>query len=174
MTTKKAASIVIADRADFDAKVDALSKLQLDFEATKIANEQARQDLKKTHGDEEKKKSDEIKRLLKALEAYASAHREAMLPKDAKSVRTHLSRWGFRLGNPTLKTLAGWTWDRVTEALRKGKKMAMLRVKYEPMKDALLEKMNAESLEKFGMSVEQSETFFVERLTKGKETEDEV
>ena len=69
---------------------------------------------------------------------------------------------GWRIGNPTLKTLRGWTWDRVLESLRAGHWTKYLRVKSEVNKELLLADRATVNLADVGCRVVQDETFFIE------------
>lgn len=69
---------------------------------------------------------------------------------------------GFRTGTPTLKTLRGWTWDRVLEKLNSLKLTHYIRTKEEPNKQTLLLDRDSLDLKNFGLQVEQKESFFIE------------
>lgn len=72
---------------------------------------------------------------------------------------------GFRTGTPTLKTLRGWTWDRVLEKLRGIGLLAYIRTKEEVNKQALLidrESLGEDRLKEIGLHVKQEESFFIE------------
>jgi phage host-nuclease inhibitor protein Gam len=72
---------------------------------------------------------------------------------------------GWRIGNPSLKTLTGWTWDRVLEKLREGGWFSKyLRVKQEVNKEQIIaDRVElGESLKSIGVRVVQAETFFIE------------
>jgi phage host-nuclease inhibitor protein Gam len=80
---------------------------------------------------------------------------------------------GWRIGNPTLKPLSGWTWDRVLEKLRAGGfMMKYLRVKQEVNKELILSDRNelGESMKSIGVRVVQAETFFIEPRIESTET----
>lgn len=68
---------------------------------------------------------------------------------------------GWRIGQPTLKTLSGWTWDRVLETLRT-LAPEYLRTKTEVNKQALLGDREKLTLSNMGCKVVQDEPFFVE------------
>ncbi|MCX7009660.1 MAG: host-nuclease inhibitor Gam family protein [Kiritimatiellaeota bacterium] len=70
---------------------------------------------------------------------------------------------GFRTGQPKLKTLAGWTWERVKDTL--GLILPdYIRTKAEVDKERLLADREAlaDVLRKVGVRVEQDESFFVD------------
>jgi len=73
---------------------------------------------------------------------------------------------GWRTGQPQLKTVTGWTWDRVLERLKTVPAwLRYVRVKEEVNKQALLgdrEVLGSEALRRPGVRVTQEETFFIE------------
>ena len=73
---------------------------------------------------------------------------------------------GWRIGNPTIKTLSGWTWDRVLEKLKSATAYAgFVRTKDEVDKASILAQRDAllpEDLRHMGVRVVQEEPFFVE------------
>ena len=83
-----------------------------------------------------------------------------------KSMQTPQGALGWRIGNPTLKTLAGFTWDRVLEKLQSLPKFAgYIAEKFTVNKQALLvdrEQIPADELRAVGVRVVQDELFFVE------------
>lgn len=71
---------------------------------------------------------------------------------------------GWRIGNPTLKTIAGWTWDRVLESIRDGLDR-FIRIKEEVNKAQILaerEQLGPDTLRLYGMRVVQDESFYVD------------
>jgi phage host-nuclease inhibitor protein Gam len=87
----------------------------------------------------------------------------------ARSIETVHGAIGWRTGQPALKTLPGWTFDRVLQTLKITGAAGYIRVKEEVHKQNLLsdrEALGAEKLRELGLRVVQEETFFVEpRLT---------
>lgn len=72
---------------------------------------------------------------------------------------------GYRTGTPKLKTLAGWTWDRVLESLRGSNFKEAIRSKEEVDKEFILanrDRISAERMKSIGVKVVQDETFFVD------------
>ncbi len=83
----------------------------------------------------------------------------------ARSIETLHGAVGWRTGQPALKTLAGWTFDRVLQTLKCAGALAYIRVKEEVHKQNLLsdrDALGSEKLRQFGLRVVQEETFFVE------------
>lgn len=82
---------------------------------------------------------------------------------SGKSIAMTHGAVGWRIGNPALKTLSGWTWDRVLEKLRGGGIwIKYLRVKQEVNKEALLADRHELVLSEAGVRVVQEEAFFVD------------
>jgi phage host-nuclease inhibitor protein Gam len=97
------------------------------------------------------------------LQAWADAN-----PADFHNAQTldltH-GRIGYRTGMPALKTLAGWTFDRVLERLKNLSWTHFIRVKQEVDKQAIIaqrEQLTEDDLRGLGVRVVQEETFFVE------------
>lgn len=85
---------------------------------------------------------------------------------NAKSIDMVEGRVGWRTGNPALKPLSGWTWDRVLEKLKAlgGLYLTYVRTKEEVNKQAILSDRETmpEMPRLIGCRVVQEEEFFVE------------
>jgi phage host-nuclease inhibitor protein Gam len=95
------------------------------------------------------------------IRAWAEANPSEFKGKSADFVHAQI---GWRTGQPTLKTLAGWTWDRVLEKL-KGFLPQYIRVKEEVNRQAIIadrEGLTAEHLKSIGVRVVQEESFFID------------
>lgn len=94
---------------------------------------------------------------------WAEANRAAF--GDRKSIEMVHGTVGFRTGNPTLKTLTGWTWNLVLERLAQLPSLiAYIRQKTEVDKEKLLADRETlgERLREIGCRVVQNESFFCE------------
>jgi phage host-nuclease inhibitor protein Gam len=83
----------------------------------------------------------------------------------ARSIETVHGTVGWRTGQPALKTVPGWTFDRVLQTLKAAGAAGYIRVKEEVHKQNLLsdrEVIGPEKLREIGLRVVQEETFFVE------------
>jgi phage host-nuclease inhibitor protein Gam len=83
-----------------------------------------------------------------------------------KSIEFVHGQVGFRTGKPTVKTLSGWTWDRVLEALR-GLAWAksLIRTEETVNKQGILdqrESLTSEELRQIGVRIVQDESFYIE------------
>ncbi len=106
--------------------------------------------------------------------AWAEAHPAEF--KGAKSLEMLHGTVGWRLDNPSLKTISGWTWDRVLEKIKgMANLLQYVRTKEEVNKQALIadrEGMGPDMLRLIGVKVVQEETFFVEpKLTRSEARE---
>ena len=96
---------------------------------------------------------------------WAEAHPDVF--GKGKSVEMVHGIVGWRTGQPKLKALSGWTWDRVLEALKTFAKWEsrFIRHKEEVNKEAILgdrEVLSPEDLRAIGVRVVQDEAFFVQ------------
>lgn len=106
-----------------------------------------------------------------ALEAKTAQAREwaEANPEEFKGMRSvELAHGivGWRTGQPALKPLGGWTWDRVLAKLKDFPHLlGYVRAKEEVNKQALLgnrEALGRETLRAIGVRVVQEESFYVE------------
>lgn len=84
---------------------------------------------------------------------------------QAKSIDMVHAVIGFRTGTPKLKTLAGWTFDRVLQYLRDAGLMKFIRVKEEVDKERLIasrEQLLDGDYRAMGVRIVQEESFYVE------------
>lgn len=107
--------------------------------------------------------------MLKA-ESYAIDHKDDLITKG-KSASTKLAEYGFRTGQPTLKSLPKWTWSKVIAELKRRKKKRFVTTKESVNKDALKRELGSDSekLALVGCYIDQTEIFWVE----AKDQEDE-
>lgn len=94
---------------------------------------------------------------------YADAHPEAFEGK--KSIDFPRGTIGFRTGNPAVKTLRGFTWERVLGALRTLTGSKFIRTVEEIDKEKLIaarDSFKGEELKNLGIKFEQKETFYVD------------
>lgn len=72
---------------------------------------------------------------------------------------------GFRTGQPRLKLLSGWTWNRVLELMVVNRLTDYIRQKQEPDKERILaerDQLTSELMKRIGVKVVQDETFYIE------------
>ena len=105
----------------------------------------------------------ELDKLMAMAQDWAEEHPEEFGKR--RSIEMVHGTLGFRTGTPKLKTLKGWTWDRVLEMLKSANLSYLIRRKEEVNKEAILAeaaKQNLQSWCEIGCQVVQDESFFVE------------
>lgn len=85
----------------------------------------------------------------------------------AKSIAMLHGTIGWRLNTPSLKTAAGWTWDRVLEKIQAmGAAMSgFVRTKEEVNKQLIIDRrddIGADALKSIGLRIVQEDEFYVE------------
>lgn len=167
MATKRIKSTqTVANKGEFDRMVDEIARLEVERRAKAAARDARIQAIQDELNPEIDAIADRVDALLALCDGYARDHREEVLDKTSKGGETPLALYGYRFGQPTLKTYsAKWTWGAVIEALKKSREMEkFVRTKEEPDKDAL-KKLDPLRLAEFGMRITQSESFWVEPKT---------
>ena len=107
--------------------------------------------------------SETLERKMEDLRVWAEANPSAF--GAARSLETMHGTLGWRIGQPALKTLAGWTFDRVLQVLKDTGATGYIRVKEEVNKQQLLghrDNLGTEKLRELGLRVVQEDSFFVE------------
>lgn len=101
------------------------------------------------------------------MQSFATEHKSQLFTHK-RSLDTPYGTFGFRTTTPALKTRKGFTWPVVTQLLKQFLP-DYVRVKEEPAKDLLLAAVRRSTdesarsqLEKCGLYIDQSETFFVD------------
>jgi phage host-nuclease inhibitor protein Gam len=108
--------------------------------------------------------ADEINLRMASAEEWSLAHPDEF--GKAKSVDMTHAVVGWRTGQPQLKTLAGFTWDRVLERLRSLAQYAgFIRTKQEVDKQGIIaarENLLDADFRQMGVRVVQDESFYVD------------
>lgn len=150
-------------RSEFDAAVDQIATLQVKLRILEAKRDKDIQRARDAHGAAIDEVATQLKATLSLAERYAVDHRDEIVPPGRKSSESALAVFGFRLGNPTLKTLnKRWTWDGVLEAVRSRFNGRFIRTSEAVDKDALKAQLSDEQLAGVGCRIEQREDFFVE------------
>lgn len=161
MPSRIKATPSVSTRAEFEALVDEICKLQLDKEQRVTLRDRLLLEIQEEHNPEIESVSQDISAKLVLCEKFASTHRETLFGK-LKSAAANLGTYGFRTGNPTLKLLnRKWKWDDVLKVLKAGGQFHLIRTKEDPDKDALKKLTDAE-LGGIGLRIDQSEAFYIE------------
>lgn len=165
-TTKATDQQVIKDRSEFCQTLDDIARKGVELDTLQAAKEAALQQVLTEHDPRISELTKEIDRLTKMAEQWAAPRREELFPRGRKSAATALTTYGYRLGQPTLKPVKGWTWDKVVALLKSTRRKAYLTTKVTPDKDAIRLHVKPNKLAKLGLEIKQAETFYVERSTK--------
>lgn len=164
MTKKTAAPAPGAPetREQMEALVADICRDEIRHEEIRLTMERELHAVRDRHEGELTTLGERIKSNLSLAEDWALAHHEEFATR--KSIVMVHGTVGYRTGMPRLKTLRGWTWDRVLNVL----KVAFpefVRKREEPAKDLILERrddLGADKLRRIGLEVVQVESFYVE------------
>lgn len=161
----KVTAPVIQSRTQAETALGEIRALTIQRNAANAAREQELQKIDELFRVQIDAATEEIEAHAEQLRVWAEANPGEF--GNRKSVEWTHGTLGWRVGNPTLKTRPGFTWDRVLEKLRDGGKALarFVRVKEEVDKASLLaerESLGEEALRSVGVRVVQKEPFFVE------------
>lgn len=161
MSARIKSTATIATRAEFDATVDTICKLQLDKEQRITLRDRLLLEIQEEHNPEIEAICQDIAAKLVLCEKFAITYRETLFGK-LKSAAASLGTYGFRVGNPTLCLLSRkWKWADVLATLIATGSLQYVRTKQEPDKDAL-KKLDEKALATFGLRINQDEAFYIE------------
>ena len=151
-------------REEMETLVGDIALLKLRDAELKTAMDRELKQIKDRYIDNLTLINDKLTALMPRALAWAEAH-----PDDfgkAKSLEMLHGIIGWRTNTPSLKTLSGWTWDRVLEKLKTLPLMLQyIRTKEEVNKQALLgdrDGIGPDGLRNVGLRVVQEDEFFVE------------
>jgi phage host-nuclease inhibitor protein Gam len=175
----------LTNRLDFETTIDRIAYAQLELRQLQAERDAAVHAAQATHADLIAELETEIKAKAALCEKFADEHRADLLPGKAKSNETPLSRYGFRLGNRTVKTLSKWTWTKVLDALKEMGVKSCIRTVEEVDKEEILKGGNELTgdltyrdgegdtvlinLADLGVKIVQAESFFIEPKVDGAE-----
>lgn len=91
--------------ADFTDAIDDVARKQVELTKLKARRDSRIQTVEAEFKDEIERIEGEISELVVLAEKYAVVHRNELFPGDTKTGSSASANFGFRLGNPTLKTL---------------------------------------------------------------------
>lgn len=160
----KSKAPTITTREEMEALVGDIARLKTFQQQTTAAMDQriteVRAEYEQQLGDAER----DLAPMVESVRLWAEANPEAF--GKHKSLDLLHGVIGWRVGMPTLKTLSGWTWDRVLERLKSLTTYSgFVRTKEEVDKASILaqrETLLPEDLRQMGVRVVQDESFFVE------------
>ncbi len=150
--------------AEFEAAADYLVTLMLQLNGLKAQSELEVNGVLAKYGAQMETLAADIKGLHAKVKAYAEKHAARLLPDDKKSAETGHAEWGIRKTPDALKTLPGWTWDRVISALIADDRGDLLNVVTSVNKSVTQSSLSVEELANYGMCVTSKEEFFINPL----------
>lgn len=158
----KVPALVIRTRAEMETLAGQIAGLKIKAQAETARMDEEINNIRARFAPGLALREDDLATAMDAARAWAEAN-PAEFGK-ARSIDMMHAVLGYRMGQPQLKTLSGWTWDRVLEKL-KVIGAAWIRTKEEVDRQGLLanrEALGAEYLRSVGTRVIQEETFFVD------------
>ncbi len=153
----------IKNRSDLEGMVLAIAKLTLERNIHQTNLDQELTSIRAQYEADLTSLSQELDQKVELVRAWAEANPDEF--KGLKSLDLVFGVIGWRTGQPTLKTLSGWTWDRVLEKLETIGWFSYIRSKKEVNKQQILaerETIAPENLRAIGVKIAQSEAFYVE------------
>jgi phage host-nuclease inhibitor protein Gam len=160
---KKTVEPTLRSREQAEACVAQIAALTLDLDDLRLRMDARIKSVRDEYQDSIADCEAELEAELRLVEEWARANAAEFAAR--KSLEFVHGVIGFRIGNPTLRTVKGATWAFVLERLAELRLFSYVRTKTEPDKEKLLadrEKLGPDRLGEIGVRVEQAETFFVE------------
>ena len=169
MAAKRIKPVPVSGRAECEELIDELARLEIDRQMRVAALKEAHQQLDDDAGAAIAEVEDRIAGLMARVEPYIVAHQADMFKPGLREGETVLSRYGIRLGNPTVGKDRKYTWDLLCETFNLDPSTRkFVRTKSAVDKEALLKGWREgdpafQSLADRGLvTVTQSETVWVE------------
>lgn len=163
-TKTKAPALVITTRADLETAVGQLAHATSESQRLSAEMDQEINAVRARYEGPLGSLTAELETITEAAAEWAARNPGEFGTK--KSLPLTHGTIGWRVGNPTLKPLSGWTWDRVLEKLTTQPDwLRFVRTKAEVAKDLLLaerEILPDSALKSMGVQVIRNEPFFIE------------
>lgn len=159
----KKTKTAIESTEQLESTIDEVARLEVTLRAKEARRDKAIQLVRNEYDAPVEELKKRIKDLTKIAETYCLARRAEIFPGKAKSASSTLAKFGFREGNPTLRTInRKWTWDSVLTALKGMDLFKFIRTKEEVDKDALKASgMTDAELAAIGCRLDATERFFI-------------
>ncbi len=165
----KMAAAVARTRAEMEAVAGEIADLKNRQRSCSAEMDAGLQEIRRHYAEILGGLEEQIAARMEVARSWAERNWEAF--GGAKSLELTQAVIGYRRGQPQLKTVGGWTWDRVLEAVKAAPEGAeLVRRKEEVNKQRILlerEQIGAERLRELGVRVAQEEAFFVEPKLSG-------
>jgi len=158
--------IVPKTREEAVSIVGEIAELKITETQTKALMDQRLKEVREEYEGQLADINDRLTPLLLRVQAWAEANTQEF--GKFKSLDMLHGFIGWRISTPTLKTLSGWTWARVLEALKMLGHSPFIRVKEEVDKQAIIAQREAlldGDLRQFGCKIIQEEMFYVDPKT---------
>ena len=153
--------ITYTGREEFESDLDRFVTLKLQLASAEAELNLKINELREQYKQKLDSLSTDIKPLQKKLANYALANQGTLLPGDKRSAETTLAEWGIRKTPDSVKTLPGWTWDRVTAELVRDQKVDFLNMNTSVNKSAVMTAMDDADKLRYGMCITSSEEFYI-------------
>jgi len=154
----------IRSRAEAEDVLGQIRQLTIERNQRMLERDRVIQGIQEQHAGPLETIETQLTQKTELLSGWADANPSEFAGK--KSLEMTHGLIGWRIGKPTLKTLSGWTWDRVLEKLQSLPAFSrFIRRKDEVDKATILterETIAQEDLRTIGVRVVQEEAFFVE------------
>ena len=139
MATRRVKHTPVAGRTECEQLIDELARLEVERQAKEVALKEAHQRLDDELGPEIEELENRISGLMARVEPYIVEHQAEMFKPGQREGETVLSRYGIRLGNPTVGKDRKYTWDDLCETFDLDPKTRkFVRTKTAVDKEALL------------------------------------
>lgn len=139
MATRRVKHTPVAGRTECEQLIDELARLEVERQAKVVALKEAHQQLDDESGPEIEELENRISGLMARVEPYIVEHQAEMFKPGQREGETVLSRYGIRLGNPTVGKDRKYTWDDLCETFDLDPKTRkFVRTKSSVDKEALL------------------------------------
>jgi len=155
----------ISTREELDATLAEIRNLTINRNQCQLGRDERMTAIDEQFGPALTEFGKSIAERVERVRAWAESNPDAF--GKHKSLDTTHAVIGWRTGMPSLKTLTGWTWDRVFDKLKSLPAMARayIRTKEEVAKENLLadrDTLGPDGLRNLGVKVVQAEPFYVE------------
>ena len=139
MATRRVKPTPVAGRTECEQLIDELARLEVERQAKVVVLKEAHQQLDDKSGPEIEELENRISGLMARVEPYIVEHQAEMFKPGQREGETVLSRYGIRLGNPTVGKDRKYTWDDLCETFDLDPKTRkFVRTKSSVDKEALL------------------------------------
>ena len=115
MATRRVKHTPVTGRAECEQLIDELARLEVERQAKEVSLKEAHQRLDDELGPEIEELENRISGLMARVEPYIVEHQAEMFKPGQREGETVLSRYGIRLGNPTVGKDRKYTWDDLCE-----------------------------------------------------------